>query len=152
MIRDACSEDAEVAARLAGELGYPLSIESARERISRLNIRSDHRILVALDGEVVVGWIEIAITDHFVSGTRVEIVVSGTRVEIAGLVVTESARGRGIGAKLVEAAETWAREKGIFAVLVRSQIKRQRAHEFYRKLGFQRSKTQEVFVKQVQIR
>jgi GNAT superfamily N-acetyltransferase len=54
-------------------------------------------------------------------------------------------RGKGIGARLVRAAEEWARSKGIATVLVRSQIAREDAHRFYLREGYERTKTSAVF-------
>lgn len=69
------------------------------------------------------------------------------RAEIGGLVVSAPARGRCVGAQLVARAEAWAREQGLSAILVRSQIAREDAHRFYLREGYQRTKTSAVFTK-----
>jgi GNAT superfamily N-acetyltransferase len=74
---------------------------------------------------------------------------SGAYVEIGGIVVASEARGAGIGARLVAAAEEFARSQGISKVLVRSQVAREDAHRFYLREGYERTKTSAVFQKRV---
>jgi GNAT superfamily N-acetyltransferase len=69
------------------------------------------------------------------------------QAEIAGLVVDETARGGGIGRRLLEAAEQWARSHGCRAIRVRSNVVREGAHAFYVREGFREIKTQKVFEK-----
>jgi hypothetical protein len=48
---------------------------------------------------------------------------------------------------LVERGEAWARQRGLAAIGVRSNIIRERAHIFYERLGYTVTKTQKVFRK-----
>jgi GNAT superfamily N-acetyltransferase len=140
VIREIVPSDAEAAARLSGELGYPASAEAMAQRILRLCGRPYHAVyVVSLDSEVV-GWIDLAITSHLQSEPY---------VEIGGLVVAESARSNGIGGLLVRFAEEWAKAQGVQKILVRSRITRERAHAFYERAGFARVKTSAVFEKMI---
>jgi GNAT superfamily N-acetyltransferase len=67
--------------------------------------------------------------------------------ELAGLVVGDSARSRGIGALLLRAAEDWARNRGFARLRVRSNVVRERAHRFYLREGYIERKRQVVFDK-----
>ena len=67
------------------------------------------------------------------------------RVEVAGLVVDEKCRGRGIGRALMGRAESWAREHGCAMVSLRSNVIRSEAHAFYQGLGYSLVKTQHAF-------
>jgi len=64
-------------------------------------------------------------------------------------VVHEDARGRGVGRALVSAAEDWARERGYTMVSVRSNVIRRDAHEFYKGLGYEPTKSQFKFRKKL---
>ena len=69
--------------------------------------------------------------------------------EILGLVVDESARSRGVGARLVAAAELWATGLGLPEMRVRSRDTRERAHRFYLNAGYEIWKRQVVFRKRI---
>jgi GNAT superfamily N-acetyltransferase len=55
----------------------------------------------------------------------------------------------GVGRNLVGAVESWARDRGIETVSVRSNIVRVEAHPFYQSMGFDRVKTQHAYRKKV---
>lgn len=67
--------------------------------------------------------------------------------EIGGLIVDENERGCGIGQRLMQHAQQWANEQGCKNILVRSNIARQQAHDFYQKIGYSKIKTSLVFHK-----
>jgi GNAT superfamily N-acetyltransferase len=99
-------------------------------------------VLVAESGEGrVVGWLHVA--------ARTQLTEDAS-AEILGLVVDESARGNGIGAALVRAAEEWARAQGCVRIRVRSRDTRERAHRFYEREGYARNKVQLVLHKPLQ--
>jgi GNAT superfamily N-acetyltransferase len=90
----------------------------------------------------VAGWIQIF---------REQTVMTQARVEVAGLVVDEKYRGRGIGRALMQHAEAWAREHGCATVSLRSNVIRNEAHAFYKGLGYSLVKTQHAFRKKVEL-
>jgi GNAT superfamily N-acetyltransferase len=138
VIRPARGADRADLARLATQLGYPMSEEEAGERLSRIADHPDHALLVAEQDGRVAGWLQVS---------RVRVFESEDGVEIGGLVVDEALRSRGIGARLLAEAERWARERGCVRMRVRSNVVRERAHAFYRSAGFSEVKTQRVFEK-----
>jgi len=133
-------DDADAAARLSGELGYPVDAAVMRQRIDDVAASSDREVFVACRNDRVLGWIDVSIVRHLQSDVR---------AEIGGLVVTAAARSGGIGAKLVARAEQWARDRGLAAIVVRSQIAREAAHRFYLREGYERTKTSAVFSKEL---
>lgn len=137
-IRPITLDDADAAARLSGELGYPVDLAAMRVRLDLLLDLPDHGIFVASQGAEVLGWIHVTAVLHLQSDPR---------AEIGGLVVTERARGKRVGARLVAQAEEWAIENGLDTILVRSQIKREDAHRFYLREGYTQTKTSAVFTK-----
>lgn len=141
VVREIHPDDAEDAASLCGELGYPVSAEEMAERIRTQTALADYVIFVAgLPDRGVVGWIDVHITHHLQAGPR---------AEIGGLVVGDGARSQGIGRRLLAHAEAWAAARGMTHMLVRSQISRERAHQFYLREGYQRTKTSAVFAKEL---
>lgn len=138
MVRKIDVTDAEAAAKLSGELGYPVPVEAMEQRIRSRATLPDRALFVACRNEIVVGWVDVGIVHHL----QVE-----SYGEIGGLVVSSEHRSEGIGAQLVEQAEQWVREQGLTKVLVRSQIAREAAHRFYLKNGYERTKTSAVFTK-----
>ena len=66
---------------------------------------------------------------------------------INGLVVGEKQRSNGAGARLLGAAEKWARGKKCVNMSVRSNVVRKRAHVFYERNGYEHYKTQKAFRK-----
>jgi GNAT superfamily N-acetyltransferase len=140
VIRAIAASDAEAAARLSGELGYPVDTEAMTRRILQLSGKPDRAVYVATLHSEAVAWIELAITRHLTSEPY---------AEIAGLIVAESARSQGIGGQLVRFSEEWAKAQGLKKLLVRSRITRERAHAFYERAGFVRVKTSAVFEKPI---
>jgi uncharacterized protein YcbX/GNAT superfamily N-acetyltransferase len=137
-IRPAGLDDAPALARLSTQLGYPQSESEARRALQRIRTEASGEVLVATEGGEVVGWI------HVLLAPRLE---SGTYAEIGGLVVDAASRGRGLGTRLVEAAEAWAGERGAPTIRVRSNVVREEAHRFYSSRGYDTIKTQAVFRK-----
>ena len=104
-------DDAAEMARLAGELGYPMSTAEMARRIGVLLPDERHYIAVAAAGDHLLGWVHV---EHRSS------LEGGDRAELMGLVVDSSARRRGLGRELVGVAENWAGAQGLSAVTVRS--------------------------------
>jgi N-acetylglutamate synthase-like GNAT family acetyltransferase len=139
IIRDAVLADAARIADLSTQLGYPSTMEQALVRLRTLPQDGSHAVYVAQNEmDAVVGWVHVY--EHLpVCHDRV--------AEIAGLVVDASCRASGVGKRLMDAAENWAREKGLDTVVLRSNVIREAAHKFYENLGYTRIKTQHAFRK-----
>ena len=63
----------------------------------------------------------------------------GRLAQLTLLVVATPARRRGVGRRLVAAAEEWARARGCVRMVVASGLQRADAHAFYERLGFEHS-------------
>jgi GNAT superfamily N-acetyltransferase len=141
--------DAPELARLAGQLGYPVSPEDVAAAIARMGEEADEAIIVARDSPdsdpsgregPVVGWTSVSVVRHFYTPTV---------AEISGFVVDEALRGSGIGTLMMAEAERWAGEAGCPSIRLRANAVRLDAHRFYQRLGFSRTKQQFVFVKKL---
>ena len=139
VIRRARAIDALRLAELAGQLGYPTTAAEMTKRLRRLKPASQNALFVAESpGAGVVGWAHVSVT---------HLVEVGTRAELNGLIVAEDQRSLGAGARLLEAAEDWAHERGCPSMSVRSNVIRERAHKFYERQGYEHYKTQKAFRK-----
>src|ERR1700719_2821780 len=138
-IRRARISDAPQLAELSGQLGYPTTAAEITKRMRKLKPASQNALFVAESpGSGVVGWAHVSVT---------HLVEVGTRAELNGLVVGEGQRSLGAGARLLEAAEEWARKQGCPSMSVRSNVIRERAHKFYERQGYEHYKTQKAFRK-----
>lgn len=113
------------------QLGYDVSAPTIAERLQRREERRE--VLVATSAGRVVGWAAVCADEPFVEGF-------GAHLE--GLVVEESVRSLGIGARLIVAAERWARARGCAEMRVQSNVVRERAHAFYQGHGYATIKAQ----------
>ena len=84
------------------------------------------KLLVARDGGDVVGTLTLLLYR----------IPTGLRGWIHDVVVDESARGRGVGAALVDEALRLAEAAGVASVHLTARAHREAAHRMYRRLGF----------------
>jgi GNAT superfamily N-acetyltransferase len=139
-IREVTVGDAEAAARLSAEFGYPVPAETILRRIAALQNRQDHAVFMAFLDAVAVGWVDVGIVHHLQAEPY---------GEIGGFVVSEKYRSTGIGKQLLARAEAWIHKQGLRRALVRSQTSRNAAHRFYLLEGYTQVKTSAVFEKEL---
>lgn len=140
-IRRARRGDAERIAQLSGELGYPATAAQVATRLRQLKPTSKHAVFVAESRDAatgLIGWVHVSVS---------HLLESDMRAEVNGLIVAEGQRSAGAGAKLLEAAEEWARRQSCRGMNVRSNVIRERAHGFYERNGYEHYKTQKAFRK-----
>ncbi|MEX0880029.1 MAG: GNAT family N-acetyltransferase [Thermoanaerobaculia bacterium] len=139
-IRLARETDFADLARLSDQFGYPLTPEAAASRLREVLGGPDHALLVAESDGRVVAWMEMK---------RLRVFSARRQVELAGLVVDEAHRGQGIGSRLLEEAERWALDLRCGKIRLRSNPIRGRAHDLYRRLGYEEIETDVLFEKQL---
>jgi GNAT superfamily N-acetyltransferase len=137
-IRPARRNDAGRIAVLSGQLGYPATTRQVAHRLAQLKPAKNNAVFVAESGGDVMGWLHVSVT---------HLLESDVRAEINGLVVADGQRSLGAGARLLAAAEEWARKRKCRGMSVRSNVIRERAHDFYLKNGYEHYKTQKAFRK-----
>lgn len=136
-VREALTSDAQRIAALCVQLGYEVPLVHVERFLAAP--RADRALFVAVVPRAgVVGWISVA---------EAWTLTSVARADIDGLVVEDEYRSNGIGRMLVDAAESWARRRNCVELRLLSNIVRARAHEFYRRLGYDVLKSEYVFRK-----
>ena len=139
LIRGATEEDAEMLGRLSVTLGYGTEQEAVPGRLRAILASDSNLVVVAADptGRVV-GWLQAQAVCRLQTGPK---------VEITGLLVDPEVRRHGVGRRLVAEAERWARGRSVDGMVVRSNVARVDSHRFYPALGFDLSKRQAVYQK-----
>ena len=137
-IRRAKKSDVPRLAELSGELGYPATTKEMKERFAQIKLAARHAVFVAELEKKVIGWIHVCV---------MPLLEVACRAEVNGLIVADGHRSSGAGAKLLDAAEKWARTKKCKGMSVRSNVIRDRAHAFYERQGYLHIKTQKAFRK-----
>jgi len=137
-IRRARKSDVARLAALSGELGYPTTTKEMKTRFAQIKPVAQHAVFVAQLEREVIGWIHVNVTP---------LLEVARRAEVSGLIVAGGHRSSGAGAKLLDAAEKWARKKKCIGMSVRSNVIRDRAHAFYERQGYTHFKTQKAFRK-----
>ncbi|MBE3098390.1 MAG: GNAT family N-acetyltransferase [Planctomycetes bacterium] len=130
---------AQIAELLLSE-GYPGDEASVQRRLGMLP-RED-RILMAVEGERLIGFAHLRIARDLAADETAEVV---------SIVVRPAHRRGGIGRLLVTAAETWARQSGRARLLLRTDVVRTPAHAFYVALGYQKTATTVDFVRDLAV-
>lgn len=132
------SADLPSVADLSAQLGYPIEMGLLSKQFEELSKNAEHYLGVASAAGRVLG---------FIHANKYLDLIEPHTVQIIALVVDENSRSLGIGARLVKSVEDWSRSIGIRNVWVRSNIKRDRAHAFYQRLGYPITKTSHKFSK-----
>jgi len=130
-IRMATEADAEKIAGLLAQLGYPRSEGFIREKIRELTNHPAGELAVAIDGGTVVGFISL----HFIP----QLALPGDFARISYLCVDESFRGQGVGQQLESYCERRARERGCNRIELHCHSRREQAHRFYFRQGYEES-------------
>lgn len=142
VLRTVRPQDADRLAVLSAQLGYPATPEQIGRRLQAIQDDENHGVFVveSTDGQVI-GWVHVFVR---------QLLLVSRHAEIGGIIVLAEQRRRGLGRRLMERAEGWARDRGCEAVYVRSNETRERAHRFYEGIGYEQIKTSRVFLKRVE--
>ena len=127
-VRAGTVADAVGVAELLSELGYPVASDRFGARLERWLADPQRGLFVAAEGPALLGLASMTATPRLENEYAV--------AQLVALVVTSTARGRGIGRSLVAHVEAWAREAGCDAVVLTTARDRSAAHALYRGLGY----------------
>ena len=102
-----------------------------KEEVEELLAGSGTSVLVARDGEEIVGTLTLVVVR----------VPTGVKAWIEDVVVDDVARGKGVGEALTRRALELAAEVGVTSVDLTSRPSREAANRLYQRLGFERRET-----------
>lgn len=121
--------DAPAISELLGQLGYPAAAEDIPRRLEAVRNFADAIAMVAEDSERgVVGIVTAHVFPSIHSGEL--------RAWLTTIVVLDTARGEGVGSKLVTYVEDWAAARNVPSIAVTSGKQRERTHRFYQERGY----------------
>jgi len=130
IIREAEMADISALMELMNELGYNTTMDEMRTRFENIQNHIDHKTFLAITDTEISGMVGMSKNYSYEQ--------NGVYVRVLALVTHSRFRHKGIGKKLLEAAENWAREVGAEKVLLNcgNREKRAIAHLFYKKMGY----------------
>ena len=117
--------------QLLAQLGYKVGLPQVRIRLQELSSSGHDAVLVADDGNAVLGLVAL----HWTSMLQHPAPIA----RITTLVVHEDGRGEGVGRLLVEAGSELAKQAGCGTLELTTALHRTEAHAFYRALRFDNS-------------
>ncbi len=127
-VRRADLGDSMVVQNLLSQLGYVFAVEDVRTRLSLFAKQPVNPVLLATENGRAAGMIALHWT--------VMLHHSKPVARITALVVSDDARGRGIGRILVDAGAALARQAGCDFLELTTALHRTDAQAFYKALGF----------------
>lgn len=110
------------------ELNCNHTIEDAKIHYNRIKDDERYKTFVAVDNGDVVGFIS-SVCSHEI-GRKVGF------MHIVGLAVKKEKQNMGIGKRLLEHMENYAKDKGISSIVLNSGVQRTAAHAFYQHNGY----------------
>lgn len=132
LIRNLLIHDLQSVHDLLRQLGYDVVDAKLEKRAKNVLLAPSHHALVAITEDTVVGVL------HVYERPALE---RPREAVVQMLVVEEGRRGKGIGKGLMQAAEAWARDRGIGAIVLHTRIDRTEAQAFYAQLGYETAAT-----------
>lgn len=126
-------------ARLNEQMGFHATANDIRHRLGLLP-RQD-RLLLATDDDALIGYAHLRVAHDLIAAESAEVVA---------IVVDPSYRRRGVGRRLITAAEAWATESGRSRLVLRTNVVSTAAHAFYVAMGYEQAETSLVFIRSLQ--
>jgi GNAT superfamily N-acetyltransferase len=128
-IRSARLTDGPAIEQLLDQLGYTGTQGFLPQKLRRMLADPDERLLVYETTAGVVAFISV----HFIP----QIAVAGDFARISYFSVDDSVRGQGIGREMEEYVAMLAKERGCDRIEVHCHSRREDAHRFYFRQGYE---------------
>lgn len=105
-----------------------LTVEAYLDRLAQMG-ENGYRLFAAYEEEGIVG---------VVGGAKRLNFYNGPHIFVYDLVTDEERRSEGFGSEMLSFVHSWAREESCEHVTLESGLWRERAHEFYEELGYEK--------------
>jgi GNAT superfamily N-acetyltransferase len=117
---------------------YTFSAEKVKERIQYIAENTKDIIFVCEQCNEVIGYIH---------GSPYELLFSDSLINVLCFVVKEKYRNNGVGSKLIDSLECWAKDNGFSGIKLLTHPIRINAHRFYERHGYIHTKGQKNYMK-----
>ena len=128
LIREIEEEDYMSLLPLWSQFGGYATADNIVSHYKRIKDDERYKTFVALYNKKIVGFI----TSVQYYGIGIE----GSYMIIIGIAVINEMQNKGIGKKLIQQMENYAKEEGVFNIYLNSDFKRTDAHAFYERNGY----------------
>lgn len=128
-IRSAIPADAPALANLYHQLVDSPHINVLPERLAEVCTSTHTRVFVAESQQQIIGSILVCLCDDIMFQRQPFAVLEN-------IVVAQTARGQGVGRRLLQTAEEFCMASGCSKILLLSSVERTEAHRFFEKFGF----------------
>ena len=108
-----------------------LSITSAEALFDKISRYPDYQMYVAVQDNVIIGTFTLMMMDNLAHAGAPSAIVEDVAVHADW-------QGKGVGNQMMQFVMAVSREKGAYKLVLSSHVKREAAHRFYEKLGFDR--------------
>jgi GNAT superfamily N-acetyltransferase len=133
-VREALESDLPAVLRLYAQGGIDdasvLTLDAATAIFRKMASYPRYHVYVAINGDAVVGTFALLVMDNLAH-------LGAPSAVVEDVVVDEKLRGRGVGGRMMKFAMKVAAECGCYKLTLSSNLKRTKAHAFYRSLGFE---------------
>lgn len=104
-----------------------LSKDQLEDKILDVLNHDDEKIFIAVCDDEVIGYIYVNIYD---------VLYQEPIANVVSFILNMNKKHNGVGKTLIEAAENWAKDKGIKKVRIVSDVNRTHGHSLFKKLGY----------------
>ena len=108
-----------------------LSHKEAEVIFERISKYPDYKIYVAFNDNTMVGTFALLVMDNLANQGAKSAIVED-------VAVSPDSQGQGVGKRMMNFALEICRNKYCYKLVLSSNVKREKAHEFYEKLGFEK--------------
>ncbi|AFZ58575.1 GNAT family N-acetyltransferase [Anabaena cylindrica FACHB-243] len=132
-IQTANREDLSLLIQLYADMDgeTPLAKEKAEEIWDAITKTPNYQIYLAFQNQAPVGTFSLVYIPTMLNRGYHKFAV------LDAVTVTSKLRGQGIGSEMIKAAIQICADAGCYKVILSSNLQREKAHQFYKKLGFE---------------